>query len=616
MEFLTRTWRDLRRILAPDAWFTLSILAVVLTLEVVGRRQASNDVLDAVMMLMLAGVVWVVVKRHQVAPLGWVTALGAFAERFRLYLQARYAIEIGIDLRGTPPLPRGIPRTIFVVLGLLFAEVVILVIFAEAAPLGFRSIAVRITYLGYLSALAVLWLTLVGAICMTFLIPVAMIHDAFVTRSAGKQYRSRRLEGVAVVGYFGIFFVAAVYLPHWTPLAVCAVALLVNLLTIAIPSNPDVKFIWRYRNDDPTVRAIPWGQWVTCEFSFLTLAVVDLVLLSAGSTVFGYTQLDGPSGVAGPQDIMPITTSLGLTVGWLACGALTALVIQTVLGRTRDPARHSRPLLRLQGHCSLFQRKALQRLFAARGWCVRWSKRKSDGTDVAVELVAQPVPAAAENPSWPLRLTTEELRSEAIWERLQRRHEIQMRRRLVGGLERLFKLAAARTFRRGSGLWIAPHLWFIPGLTRDTQEEDLDLERGTILSGIIGAPYHRIFPRAVRHHLYLILRALQVDLIFVEDGVGFRRFCRVLRMMFEIYDVYGGRRRADELHFTGVPGVRVMIHEYQLDEPFRSEVYPEPDYENLGRARILHIFKDRGEQDEPLETPQDFTNMPMPSAAL
>ena len=135
-------------------------------------------------------------------------------------------------------------------------------------------------------------------------------------------------------------------------------------------------------------------------------------------------------------------------------------------------------------------------------------------------------------------------------------------------------------------------------------------------SGIIGAPYHRIFPRAVRNHLYLILRALQVDLIFVEDGVGFRRFCRVLRMMFEIYDVYGGRRRADELHFTGVPGVRVMIHEYQLDEPFRSEVYPEPDYENLGRARILHIFKDRGEQDEPLETPQDFTNMPMPSAAL
>jgi hypothetical protein len=351
------------------------------------------------------------------------------------------------------------------------------------------------------------------------------------------------------------------------------------------------------------------------------------VLLSAGSTVFGYTQLDGPPAVASgapaqlaaiatPQDIMPITTSLGLTVGWLACGALTALVVQTVLGRTRDPARHSRPLLRIKGTCTLFQRKALERLFKARGWRVRWSRQKTDGNDVVVELMDRPVPVVGEQPTWPLRLTVEELRSEEVWERLQRRHEIQMRRRLVSGLERLFKLAAARSFRRGSGLWIAPHLWFIPGLTRDTQEEDLDLERGTILSGIIGAPYHRIFARAVRHHLYLILRALEVDLIFVEDGVGFRRFCRVLRMMFEIYDIYGGRRRADELHFQGVPGVRVMIHEYTLDEPFRSEVYPEPDYENLGRARILHIFKDRGEQDEPLETPQDFTNMPMPSAAL
>jgi hypothetical protein len=124
-----------------------------------------------------------------------------------------------------------------------------------------------------------------------------------------------------------------------------------------------------------------------------------------------------------------------------------------------------------------------------------------------------------------------------------------------------------------------------------------------------------VLPRSVRHHIYQILRALHVDLIFVEDGVGFRRFCRVLRMLFEVYDVYGGKRRAEDVHFHGMPGTRVLIHEFQLDEPFKSEVYPEPDYENLGRARILHVFRDRGEQEEPLETPLDFTHMPVPSMA-
>ena len=146
---------------------------------------------------------------------------------------------------------------------------------------------------------------------------------------------------------------------------------------------------------------------------------------------------------------------------------------------------------------------------------------------------------------------------------------------------------------------MAPHYWFVPGLSRDTQEDELNLAEGTVLSGIIGPPYHCLFPRPIRNHIYQVLRGVQIDLIFVEDGVGYRRFLRVLRMMFEVFDMYGGKRRADEIHFHGVPGTRVMIHEFQLDEPFRSEVYPEPDYENLGRARILHVFRDRGEQAGP-----------------
>jgi hypothetical protein len=207
------------------------------------------------------------------------------------------------------------------------------------------------------------------------------------------------------------------------------------------------------------------------------------------------------------------------------------------------------------------------------------------------------------------------LQNDGMVQRLARRDEIQKRRRLVAGLEHLFKSTARHRYRYGSGFWLAPHYWFVPGVTRDMPEEDRELGDGALLTGIVGPPYHRVLPRPVRHHIYRILRAVQIDLIFVEDGISFKRFVRVLRMLFEIFDVHGGRRRADEVHFHGLPGTRVLIHEFVLHEPFRSELYPEPEYENLGRARILHIFRDRGGHEEPLEMPGDFSHMPVPSLA-
>ena len=89
----------------------------------------------------------------------------------------------------------------------------------------------------------------------------------------------------------------------------------------------------------------------------------------------------------------------------------------------------------------------------------------------------------------------------------------------------------------------------------------------------------------------------------------------MLRVLFEVYDVHAGRRPAEEIDFRGLPGTRVLIYDFQFDEPFRSEVYPEPKYDYLGRARILHVFRDRGEQEESLETPYDFSRTPAQAGA-
>ena len=84
-------------------------------------------------------------------------------------------------------------------------------------------------------------------------------------------------------------------------------------------------------------------------------------------------------------------------------------------------------------------------------------------------------------------------------------------------------------------------------------------------------------------------------------------------MMFEIYDVHGGRQRAEEMHFTGLPGVRVLIHNFDLsDTPRHGRAnYPEPDYEDVGRARILHVFKDRGETDIETPVPKSWEGTPV-----
>jgi len=605
MELLTHTFRTLRRLLGRDVGFSCGVLAVLTMLEIVGRHDSIGDVHDLMTFTILVMIAYVVAARHRQRPLGWITSLQGLARRSQRYLN-EHEVDVGVDFRGTPALPTALPRSVVnSLIGLLGWTAVLLVTIAWM-PHGIRGVAVRIFYLGYLAGLIALWAGLVMGIALAFVVPTVLIHDALVSHHDGPSPRSRRREFLCLAAYFGSLLLLATILPPWVGLALCLAALGVNLLTVVVPANMDVTFVWRRRLPDAPICSIPWARWVVCKFSILTLAAVDLVLMACGGALVS----EAPARL----HAMPITTSLGLVLAWLAPGALGLLVIQAIFGRLRDPARLSPPVLHVGGQLLADRRSILRRFFGQRGWITRFRPVTPEALDVRVVLAdgAQPGPDAP----WPLQVSAEHLQSDLVIERLARRDEIQKRRRLIAGLERLFKSAARFTYRSGTGFWIAPHYWFVPGMVRDSQEEELNLAEGTVLSGTIGPPYHRVLPRPVRHHAFSILRALQIDLIFVEDGVGFKRFCRILRMLFEVFDVHGGRRRAEEVHFHGIPGTRVLIHEFVLNEPFRSEVYPEPDYENLGRARILHVFRDRGEQDEPLDIPRDTTDIPVPSLAL
>jgi hypothetical protein len=213
-------------------------------------------------------------------------------------------------------------------------------------------------------------------------------------------------------------------------------------------------------------------------------------------------------------------------------------------------------------------------------------------------------------PRWPLKLSLDDLTSGSVRDRLARRDEIQLRRQMFRGVATLFKRAAAERAARGGGHWFAPHWWFITGLDREEPTRGR-ADRPTPPRPV-GPPFHKTFPPRVRQHLFEVLRAVQVDMVFVDDGVGPRSVARVLRSVFELYDRHGGQRKADDHCFRGLPKVRVMVHEYAPGKPFKATGYKEPKFDDLSRARVLHIFRDHGGEDADVEVPFDFSWEPSP----
>lgn len=601
MNLLVRAMLGLRRLATPDAGFTLLVAGVALAVEVLGR-QSPSDLHDLLALFSLSMLGMIVVARHRRSPLPWVVTLNLAGERL-LESAKGQTFQMGLDLRGTPPVKSGFPSIVRVALLVLAVLGGATLAAAPWLPHALRYLAV-VSYLIYLAVLAVLWVLLAASILLAAFVPMAVVHDAFVVRHRGPGRRTRRGEAAALAAYFGALFLIGAALPLWSAYVATWVLLACYVSGCLLSRRDAVRFLWRPRNSI-RVRSLTWGQWVFVEFTIIGLLVLALTQFACGSLMRG-----DETGVL----TMPLTALMGVALAWLGPGLLAVLCLQMVLGLRRDPARPARPVAFLRDHTGA-NRQSLRQLFRKQGWEVRFAPRAADPLDVPIELVSELLPRQGPAQEFPLAVTPAGLERDGLFVRLARRDEVQRRRRFFAGLEHMLKVAGSKP-RGGVGYWLSPHLWFVAGLMRDDRDAEFDLNEEPILSSSVGPPYQRVFPRAVRYHLYQILRGTSVDLIFIEDGVSFKRLRRVLRVLFEVYDIHAGRRPAEEIDFRGLPGTRVLIHDFQFDEPFRSGDYPEPKYEFLGRARILHVFKDRGGDEDLVEPPFDFGRRPAPAGAM
>lgn len=510
----------------------------------------------------------------------------------------RYRIRFGVDLREDPPLPTRVPWAQVLVFTLVLAIGVLLFVHREAFPGAALAWLRGISGVLATAVTAALWSTLLLGLFGSTFLPVSLLESELRESTLAPRHRDAVMlwsGGLQIL----VLLSCALFLPLWLAPAIAFTGVLSGAW-LFVPGSPPLRFAWRSQAGGPAAQ-LPTPLWLFGWRLFHFAGLCTLLLLSAGEL------FEEP-------DRLGATGFLGIAFAWGLALASGILALREVCygwpARLANPARRSPLCIAVQGAQGIGQEQMVRDALGCAGFRVRFvaelgeaaQRRRVPGTklhwgraeqaDAEIVLCEGPDPQMeldSKPPPWPRRVALADINDDALHTALRRRAAIQARRRLRRGFQRLFR-NALRRFRGenrgagGIGHWVAPHLWFIVHMGRDGDDE---LET-------VGPAYHSLFSASTRRHCYDVFRAVDVDLIFVEDGVDFRRFQRVLAMIFEFHDMFG-ERPLEARHFSGIPGVRVLIENLCLDDPLRGSHYPEPDYEQLARARVMHVFRDRGE---------------------
>lgn len=578
--------RPSRRELLPAAW-----VGALVALEVTGRLSQS-DVGDAPAVLLLVALAAFTWREHSLSPLPFVERLLVPLRRLWGRLQG-LGFHAGSDLRRTPPLPRRAPPVVAGSTAVAVASATALFLAREHFPTHARETMTSLSAAVYLLVLGVLWGALLFGALSVFAPPL-MFQSWIERRGIAGARRRTILWSPLIAGYLLLLATLSATLPRWTPLAVSGAALVAAALVQALPGGLRMDMLWRplgaegARREPAAVRLSVLEAW---QALLLWCSIAILTLLSGGDRLSGI-------GSAPDDGSSALTTLLSSLFAWPAAMLFTGRMAAEVWGalrlRARNPERPAPPVVRaVAGHSGLGDR--VREALVPAGFTVRLgSAGRSAPTDVPIVLGDAPErDPFALSERWPAAVSLEELETPGLRARLRRRHEVLCRRHLLRGLRRAFRDVPRRERARSLGTWVDPHQAASPSLMLE-----LDDGRGRLQ---VGPPYDRAVPLASRRHLAEVMRALELDLVFVERGVSFRQLRRVYVVLFEVLDVHGGRQRAEERHFQGLAGLRVAIDEIgpQVQRTQLTD-YPEPDYEDLGRARILHVFRDRGGDREPV----------------
>lgn len=607
-------FRAQRLVPSAERGTAIAVVGLLVGLEFVGRSATSDwhDLLAGVALL-LGGMF--VAAWHRSEPVPWVTKLSKFANRqANRFDQLKY--DVGIDFRGVPPMPRRIPRTVYLVfLGLIAVDALAVAAWA-AFPDGWRELGLRTSYVLYLVVLVTLWLLLLATVFAGVYLPVYVLDNRMRRMSASEANRSaldadpapQSPDAAVLLGYWILAMLVTLVTPPVYNLGLCAAIALVGILGCLLPSAGDASILWRSGGEkkSPVIYSVPMRRILALGLAFVASLVASLILWACGGRLTAPPTLDSP---------MVVTGFLGALAAWLVPGLALLGLYQIIRFRRLDPTRREPPTVRLDNAADRSTRVLAARL--VRRWGFRSAFApvpETHSRPVGLALVSPDKSEATEfDPRWPLKVSVDDLRGPVVKDRVARRDEIQLRRRFLKCLAKLLKQSSLIVPENGGGFWIAPQWWFVETLLWEAPPKGKSHDHGAVLRPV-GPTFENLFGPRVRQHLHAILQSTQIDLIYLEDGVSPRKLEKVLRELFEIHDVHGGTRRAEDHHFQGIPKVRVMFHDYSPGNEFRAAGYPEPKFDDVSRFRVMHVFRDREESEETTDAPFDFSWEPMPLA--
>lgn len=593
---ITFRLRVLRRILrlfaSPRSAVALVLLAAGLAaIEVQGRRFTS-DPGDVLMLLALGALLFVTSAVSGVDREALGNRVGQLWHRAVKRSTAAWP-QLGVDFRPDPTIPHRIPPVVLRTSSFLALVSVLLVAWNVWGGTSLRALFAPRLYLLYLVLLAALWAGLLLTAALGVLMAAMTARHVLWIRGGESRGRARGL----LAGWLLALLVPGLLLPVETALLLGVGAIVVTMTMTYVLRIPRLTLLWRTAAD-ARVAASSWSATLWQATALPMAGVFVFLCVALGGTWSWWST--APSST-------PLTDGLAVLAAWCMGPGFLVFSVAVLLDLRRlahsDPATPCPTTVHVVIETTSDERSRIAGLFEARGCRIRTPPDAPEPTDVRLRLVDSPMPRPPGG--WPLPVSARALEVPELLDLIARRDVVQRRRLLRRGFERLLKEIRSRNYERGEGFWLAPHLWFVSAVTRDTEEDDLS-EDG--LGNEVGTPFARLFPLPVRHHLHLVFRAVQVDILLLEDGVRWSAFRRVLDRVFTHYDA--GRGRIEERDFTGILGVRVILHDLEPGGLLEVESYPEPDYSGLARGRILHVFKDRGGQaDETEPAPAEDTGV-------
>ena len=414
-------------------------------------RWSQNDGLDAAG---LVGLVAVMVWFHSDHD-EWLSDVWhqRWEPRLRAWT-APWRIRYGVDLREAPALPSKEPRAWLITWAAVLVAAACVFASLEHWPGHARHVLRETSGLVWLLALFGLWGTLLlGVFFLGFLTSTVLREHLLALGIRGR--------GIVAWALFcgGIACLAL-------PLQACLLALvgfgLLNTATDLL-LRPCLKMIWRRSDGDPGQLFWARGQlWSAAGNSGLTALTLTLVLLSCGDQLFG-------SG----SEATAITNLWGMVFAKTSTFALGVFAfsstVQLLGERLSDPA-HKAPGLVLIHAAGRRQRASLRASLKDGGFVTFFKGMKSKvDLELRMDEEADPFELVLQR-NWPLRVQPSHLADSRLHDILDRRVVIQRRRGFYRGLRRVMRAGCERKYEQGCGFWLAPHLWYVPAMTRDEYE--------------------------------------------------------------------------------------------------------------------------------------------------